>query len=140
MTGWTLPDRDILRRIIFQLQHPDWHVRALGTGGSADRRWHASNGTANLAASSLAALLDELDWFHATSAGRDIHRPAGTCPPERPALRENRGPGPVCSSGRIEPGAMQPQPGSVLPFRRRADTGSVRLTDPTARPRPPSTC
>ena len=24
---------------------------------------------------------------------------------------------------------MQPQPGSVLPFRRRADAGTVRLTD-----------
>ena len=66
MTGWAPPDRDILRRIIFQLQHPDWHVRAPGTGDSADGIWHASNGTTGLAASSLAALLDELDWLHAT--------------------------------------------------------------------------
>ena len=28
VTGWTLPDRDILRRVIFQLQYPDWQVRA----------------------------------------------------------------------------------------------------------------
>ncbi len=66
MTGWTVPDRDILRRIIFQLQHPDWHVRAPGTGDSADGKWHARNGPTDLAASSLAALLVELDWFHAT--------------------------------------------------------------------------
>ena len=64
MTGWTAPDRDTLRRIIFQLQHPDWHLRAPTAG--ADGKWHASNGPADLAAGSLAALMDELDWFHAT--------------------------------------------------------------------------
>ena len=64
MTGWTAPDRDTLRRIIFQLQHPDWHLRAPADG--ADGNWHASNGTTGLAAGSLAALMDELDWFHAT--------------------------------------------------------------------------
>jgi hypothetical protein len=63
VTGWTA-DRDTLRRIIFQLQHPDWHLRAPADG--ADGNWHASNGTTGLAAGSLAALLDELDWFHAT--------------------------------------------------------------------------
>ena len=66
MTGWTIPDQDILRRIIFQLQHPDWHLRPPCTGNSADGKWQASNGTAGLAAGSLAALLDELDWLHAT--------------------------------------------------------------------------
>jgi hypothetical protein len=64
VTGWTAPDRDTLRRIIFQLQHPDWHLRAPADG--ADGNWHASNGTTGLAAGSLAALMDELDWFHAT--------------------------------------------------------------------------
>ena len=64
MTGWTVPDRDILRRIIFQLQHPDWHLRPPGDG--ADGKWQASNGTTGLASGSLAALLDELDWLHAT--------------------------------------------------------------------------
>ena len=68
MTGWTIPDQDILRRIIFQLHHPNWHVRASTDGAdeNADGTWHASNGTTGLAAGSLAALLDELDWFHAT--------------------------------------------------------------------------
>ena len=68
MTGWTVPDQDILRRISFQLQHADWHVRAPtdDADGNADGKWHASNGTTGLAAGSLAALLDELDWFHAT--------------------------------------------------------------------------
>ena len=66
MTAGTAPDRDILRRIIFQLQRPDWHVRAPFTGDSADGKWHASNSITDLAADSLAALLDELDWFHAT--------------------------------------------------------------------------
>jgi hypothetical protein len=64
MTGWAPPDRDILRRIIFQLQRPDWHVRTPTDG--ADGKWHASNGPTDLAADSLAALLDELDWLHAT--------------------------------------------------------------------------
>ena len=66
MTVWAVPDRDILRRIIFQLQRPDWHVRAPSTGDGADGKWHACNGTTDLAADSLAALLDELDWLHAT--------------------------------------------------------------------------
>ena len=66
MTGWTAPDRDTLRRISFQLQHPDWHLRPPGTGNSPDGTWHASNGPTDLTAGSLAALLDELDWFHAT--------------------------------------------------------------------------
>ena len=60
MTGWTIADRDILRRIIFQLQH------LCPPGDGADRKWQASNGTAGLAAGSLAALLDELDWLHAS--------------------------------------------------------------------------
>ena len=64
MTGWTAPGQDILRRIIFQLQHPDWHLRA--PSDSVDGQWHARNGPTDLAAGSLAALLDELDWLHAT--------------------------------------------------------------------------
>ena len=64
MTGWAPPDRDILRRIIFQLQRPNWHLRPPGDG--ADGKWHASNGPTDLAAGSLAALMDELDWLHAT--------------------------------------------------------------------------
>jgi hypothetical protein len=64
--GWAPPDRDILRRVIFQLQRPDWHVQPPCTGCGADGKWHASNCPADLAAGSLAALLDELDWFHAT--------------------------------------------------------------------------
>jgi hypothetical protein len=63
---WAPPDRDILRRVIFQLQRPDWHVQPPDTGCSADDKWHASNGPTDLTADSLAALLDELDWFHAT--------------------------------------------------------------------------
>ena len=64
MTGWTVPDQDTLRRIIFQLQHPDWHLRVPADG--ADGKWHASNGPTDLAAGSLAALMDEPDWLHAT--------------------------------------------------------------------------
>jgi len=55
-----------MRRIIFQLQRPDWHVRAPFTGAGTDGKWHACNGTTDLAAGSLAGLLDELDWLHAT--------------------------------------------------------------------------
>ena len=28
MTDWAVPDRDTLRRIIFQLQRPDWRVHS----------------------------------------------------------------------------------------------------------------
>jgi hypothetical protein len=66
VTAWTVPDQDILRRIIFQLQHPDWQLRPPCTSNSPDGKWHASNGTTDLAARCLAALMDELDWFHAT--------------------------------------------------------------------------
>ena len=66
MTDWAVPDRDILRRIIFQLQRPDWRVHSPAAGSAADGKWHACNGTTDLAADSLAALLDELDWLHAT--------------------------------------------------------------------------
>jgi hypothetical protein len=54
VTAWTTPDRDTLRRIIFQLQRRDWRVRAPFSGDSADGKRHASNGTTDLAADSLA--------------------------------------------------------------------------------------
>ena len=63
--SWAVPDPETMRRIIFQLQRPDWHVRAPFTGDGTDGKWHACTGTTDLAADSLAALLDELDWFHA---------------------------------------------------------------------------
>jgi hypothetical protein len=66
VTDWAVPDRDTLRRDIFQLQRPDWRIRAPLTGDDTDGTWHACNGTTDLAADSLAALLDELDWLHAT--------------------------------------------------------------------------
>ncbi len=60
------PDRDTLRRIIFQLQHPGWRITSPLTGPSTDGQCHATNGSTDLAAGSLAALLDHLDWLHAT--------------------------------------------------------------------------
>ena len=66
MTAWTAPDRDILRRIIFQLQRPDWQVHSPAAAPRPDGKWHACNGTTDLTADSLAALLDELDWIHAS--------------------------------------------------------------------------
>ena len=66
MTPWAALDRDILRRISFQLQRPDWQVHRPATGPTSDGKWHASNGTTDLAADSLAALMDQLDWIHAT--------------------------------------------------------------------------
>ena len=58
--SWAIPDPETMRRIIFQLQHPDWQ---LGSPAGTDGRWHAVNGTTDLVAGSLAALLDRLDWF-----------------------------------------------------------------------------
>ena len=66
MTRWAIPDQDTLRRIIFQLQRPDWQVRSPASGSAPDGKWYACNGTTDLAADSSNALLDRLDWFHAT--------------------------------------------------------------------------
>jgi len=66
MTAWTVPDRDTMRRIIFQLQRPNWRIRAPLNGDGTDGKWHACDETTDLAADSLGALLDQLDWFHAT--------------------------------------------------------------------------
>ena len=66
MTHWAAPDQETMRRIIFQLQRPDWRVRAPFDGDGTDGMWHACHGTTDLAADSLAALLDQLDWLHAT--------------------------------------------------------------------------
>ena len=65
MTGSTIPDRDILRRIIFQLQRPGWRIHSPADSASPDRRWHATDGTTDLAGDTLSALLDHLEWFHA---------------------------------------------------------------------------
>jgi len=62
---WAVPDRDTMRRIICQLQRPDWRVRA-PYGDGTDGKWHACNGITDLTADSLGALPDQLDWFHAT--------------------------------------------------------------------------
>jgi hypothetical protein len=63
VTVWAAPDQDAMRRIIFQLQHPSWHLYG---STSSDRQWQAINGSTRLTADSLAAVLDQLDWIHAT--------------------------------------------------------------------------
>jgi hypothetical protein len=72
-----------------------------------------------------------MSWTGCTPPDRRLPPPVlpvRACRKDR-HCRKNGGSGPVRRSGGIEPDAMQPQPGSVLPFRRRADAGSVRLTD-----------
>ena len=66
MIDWAVPHQDTLRQIIFPLQCPDWQVHSPAAGSAADGRWHACNGSTDLAADFLAALLDEVDWLHAT--------------------------------------------------------------------------
>ena len=66
MTGWTAPDQDTMRRIVSHLKRPGWRITSPASSGSGDGRWHATDGTTHLSAGSLDALLDELDWFHAT--------------------------------------------------------------------------
>ena len=121
VTGWTVPDRDILRRIIFQLQHPDWHLRPPGDGAdgsgtpaTAPPTWprllSGAHGRAGLVALHLTGGYRRRScrWSAAGTTGI-----AG-----KPRF------GPARRFGGIEPDAMQPQPGSVLPFRRRADAGT----------------
>jgi len=55
-----------MRRIAFQLQRPGWRITSPARSGSEDGCWHATDGTTGLAAPSLGALLDELDWRHAS--------------------------------------------------------------------------
>ncbi len=54
MTGPTAPDQDILRRIIFQLQHPDWHLRAPTDGADG-------NAVSDARQTKLAAACSRLD-------------------------------------------------------------------------------
>ena len=63
MTGRTATDQDTMQRIVFH-QHAGWGITS--PASSDDGRWHAANGKAHLAAATLAALLDELDWSGAT--------------------------------------------------------------------------
>ena len=65
MTHWTVPDQDTLRRIIFQLQRSGWGIHSPADGASPDGRWHATDGTTDLAGDTLGALLDHLEWFYA---------------------------------------------------------------------------
>ena len=66
MTGWTTPDQDTMRRIVFHLQRPDWTITSPASSDKPDGRWYATDGTTDLSAASLDALMDELDWRHAT--------------------------------------------------------------------------
>jgi len=51
---------------VFHLQRPHWRITSPASSGNSDGRWHATDGTTHLTAASLDALLDELDWLHAT--------------------------------------------------------------------------
>jgi len=55
-----------MRRIVFHLQCPDWRITSPASSGKPDGRWHATDGTTDLPAASLDALMDELDRRHAT--------------------------------------------------------------------------
>jgi len=64
--NWAPPDPDTLRRIAFQLRHRDWRLSSPASNDHGDGRWQATSGTTRLTADSLAALLDHLEWIHAT--------------------------------------------------------------------------
>ena len=66
MTGRTATDQDAMQRIVFR-QHAGWQITSPAANASSDdSRWHATNGKAHLAAATLDALIDELDWSGAT--------------------------------------------------------------------------
>ena len=66
MTGWTTLDQDTMDRSVFHLQCPDWTITSSASSDKPDSRWHATDGTTDLSAASLDALMDELDRRHAT--------------------------------------------------------------------------
>ena len=79
-------DPETTRRIIVQLQHPDWQ---LGSPAGTKGRWHAVNGTTGLVAGSLTALLDQLDWFTLPDhAGDEADREAMTNGPVPRSMAE----------------------------------------------------
>ena len=63
MTSRAATDQDTMRRIVFH-QHAGWQITS--PASNDDSRWHATNGKAHLAAATLDALLDELDWSGTT--------------------------------------------------------------------------
>ena len=63
MTSRAATAQDTMRRIVFH-QHAGWQITS--PASNDDSRWHATNGKAHLAAATLDALLDELDWSGTT--------------------------------------------------------------------------
>jgi len=63
VTSRAATDQDTMRRIVFH-QHAGWQITS--PASNDDSRWHATNGKAHLAAATLDALLDELDWSGTT--------------------------------------------------------------------------
>ena len=89
MTVWATPDRDTMRRIIFQLQHPDWRLLAPVSGAGTDGKWHACNGSEWIwsAEPTHTPLADIATWDAAQRIGR---RHGNVRDPEIPPARTGR--------------------------------------------------
>jgi hypothetical protein len=57
---------DAIHRVVPYLQDPEWRITSPASGGYNDGRWHATSRDIDLSASTLDALLDQLDWFLAS--------------------------------------------------------------------------
>lgn len=61
MNVWTIPERDLSRRIMWHLQRPDWRFITPGNGHSRDGKWHAVHGEDRYIGDTLGQLMDQLE-------------------------------------------------------------------------------
>ena len=61
MSAWTIPDRDLTRRIVWHLQRPEWHFITPENGYARDGKWHAVNGSERYIGDTLGELMDQLE-------------------------------------------------------------------------------
>ena len=61
MSAWTIPDRDLSRRIAWHLTHAYLHFITPENGYARDGKWHAVHGEQRYIADTLGELMDQLE-------------------------------------------------------------------------------
>ena len=63
MSPWTIPDRDLCRRIVWHLRRPEWRFINPDNSYSRDGKWHAVRGQDRYIADTLGELMDQLEML-----------------------------------------------------------------------------
>lgn len=63
MSAWTIPGRDLSRRIAWQLLWPQWRFMTPENGGSFDGKYHAVNAGQRYIGGTLGGLMDQLEML-----------------------------------------------------------------------------